>query len=223
MEQNESNVMRRKNEKLYTIGEEIFNSISHGIGAGLSIAALVISVVAAVLNGGIIEVVSACIYGSTLIIMYLFSTLYHAIQNEKAKKVLRVFDHSSIFLLIAGTYTPYTLVTLRHSKWGIILFCTIWSAALIGILLNSINMRKFRVVSHFLYVAMGWAVIFAIKPLIESLVLPGLVLLVAGGIVYTAGIIFYSMKKFKFMHSIWHLFVLGGSILHFLSIVIYVY
>lgn len=223
MSQQESNVMYRKNGKFYTIGEEIFNSVSHGIGAGLSIAALVISVVAAVLSGDSIAVLSACIYGTTLIIMYLFSTLYHAIQHERAKKILRIFDHSSIFLLIAGTYTPYTLVTLRNSKWGITLFTIIWSAALIGVVLNSINVQKFRFVSYFLYLLMGWAVVFAMKPLTENLALPGLVLLVAGGVVYTGGIVFFSLKKFKFMHSIWHLFVLGGSVLHFLSIVLYVF
>lgn len=210
--------------KLYTVGEEIFNSVSHGVGAALSIAALVIVVVAAALGGGgWVSIVSACIYGSTLIILYMASTLYHAIQNNLAKKILRIFDHSSIFLLIAGTYTPYTLVTLKDNKMGIILFGVIWGAAILGVILNSISIAKFKIFSLILYVVMGWAVVFAIKPMLENLAVPGLVLLLVGGVAYTGGLVFYGMKKYKYMHSIWHLFVLAGSVLHFLSIVLYVY
>lgn len=214
----------KKTKKRYSIGEEFFNSITHGIGIGLAIAGLTITVIKAVLNGGdAIEVASACIYGTTLIIMYFSSTLYHAIQNEKAKKILRIFDHHSIYLLIAGTYTPYMLVTLRNTTIGKVLFIVIWACALLGIILNSIDLTKYRKVSTVLYLIMGWAVVVAIKPLRENLASQGVILLFSGGIVYTVGVIFYALKKYKFMHSIWHLFVLGGSILHFLSIVLYVY
>lgn len=211
-------------KKRYTISEELFNSITHGVGIGLAISGLVISLLKAILTGGdSIEISSAAIYGATLIIMYLFSTLYHAITHDKAKKVFRIFDHISILLLIAGTYTPYTLVTLRGTDVGLGLFIVIWSAAILGIVLNSINLKKFRIFTAVLYILMGWAVVVAIKPLSQNLPYPGIVLLFVGGIVYTVGVVFYSLKRFKFMHSIWHLFVLGGSILHFLSIVLYVY
>lgn len=213
-----------KEGKLYTLGEEIFNSVSHGVGAALSIAALVLSIIAAAIGKGTAKaVVSAVIYGVSLIILYMSSTLYHALTAPLAKKVFRVFDHSSIFILIAGTYTPIALVTLGDTSTGVILFSIIWAFTVIGIILNSLSIEKFKIISMILYVGMGWAAVWAFKPLFENMALPGIILIIAGGVAYTGGLIFYALKNFRYMHSIWHLFVLAGSILHFLAIVLYVY
>jgi len=210
--------------KFYTLGEEIFNAVSHGVGALLSIAALVLLVVAAVIGkGSASAIVSAVIYGVSLIVLYTSSTLYHALTNETAKKVFRIFDHSSIFILIAGTYTPIALVILKDTNLGIILFSVLWTLTVLGIILNSLSIEKFKVISMLLYVGMGWAAVLAAKPLWENVVLPGIILLVIGGIAYTGGLTFYGLKKFKYMHSIWHLFVLAGSVLHFLCIILFVY
>ena len=207
--------------QFYTKGEEMFNSISHGVGALLSISALVLTVVWTVLYGDGLCLLSALIYSISLILLYCMSTLYHALTHPTAKKVFRVFDHCSIFLLIAGTYTPYTLVTLRGPVgWWI--FAAVWAVTVLGIVLNSISIERFTVFSMICYVAMGWVIIVAIKPLAAALPATGLWLLVAGGVVYTLGIIFYAMK-WRYAHSIWHLFVLGGSVLHFFSILLYVY
>lgn len=208
----------------YTLGEELTNSISHGIGAGLSIAALVLCVVRAAINIESVKamgVVAAAIYGSTLIILYCMSTLYHAITNKTARTVFRVFDHTSIYLLIAGTYTPITLITLR-GPIGWVLFGIVWGVAVLGITLNAISIEKFRKFSIVSYILMGWAVVFGGKPVIEQLPKGGLIFLLIGGAAYTIGIIFYALKKVKYMHSIWHFFVLAGSITHFFAIYLYV-
>lgn len=205
----------------YTLGEDLTNSISHGIGACLSVAALVLCIVRAALHGTTAGVVGASIYGSTLIIMYCMSTLYHAITNEKARHIFRVFDHLSIYLLIAGSYTPITLVTLKGAM-GWTLFGIVWGVAILGIVLNSISLEKFKVFSMISYVAIGWAVVIGAKDIIEKLDRNGLMLLLYGGIAYTVGIIFFALKKYKYMHSIWHFFVLCGSILQFFSIYLYV-
>ena len=205
----------------YTLGEELINSISHGIGAGLSITALVLCVVRAAVHGNTWGVDSSCIYGSSLIMLYCMSTLYHAITNKTARKVFRVFDHTSIFFLIAGTYTPITLVTL-NGPMGWTMFGIVWAAAVLGIVLNSINIEKFKKFSMICYIGMGWAVIIGIKSVIEQLPREGFIFLLLGGIMYTLGIIFYALKKYKYMHCIWHLFVLAGSILHFFCIYGYV-
>ena len=205
----------------YTLGEDLTNSISHGIGACLSVAALVLCIVKAALHGTTAGVVGASIYGSTLIIMYCMSTLYHAITNEKARHIFRVFDHLSIYLLIAGSYTPITLVTLKGAM-GWTLFGIVWGVAILGIVLNSISLEKFKVFSMISYVAIGWAVVIGAKDIIEKLDRNGLMLLLYGGIAYTVGIIFFALKKYKYMHSIWHFFVLCGSILQFFSIYLYV-
>lgn len=206
----------------YSLGEEITNAILHGIGALLSIAALVLCVVFSSIHGNAYAVVSSCIYGSTLIVLYTMSCLYHSFKVNNAKRVFRIIDHCSIFLLIAGTYTPYTLVTLNGTL-GWIMFGVIWGSAIIGIILNAINLNKYKVLSMILYVAMGWAVVFTFNPLIENLERGGVYLLLSGGIVYTIGAIFYGIgRKYKYMHSIFHFFVLAGSILHFFSILIYV-
>ncbi len=207
--------MRRK----YTTGEEVFNSVTHGVGALLAIAGCVILIVRAVLFADAITVVSSAIYGGSLIMLYTMSTLYHAIQPEGAKKVFRIFDHGTIYLLIAGTYTPFTLSCLRGAL-GWTLFGIIWGCAILGIVLTSVNLRKFQLFSTICYVAMGWAVIFAIKPLWEKIDTLPLIFLVIGGVLYTGGIIFYLMKESRYMHSIWHLFVVGGSIFHYFSVLL---
>lgn len=205
----------------YTRGEEIFNAVSHGAGVLFAAAGCALVITFAALKRDPWSIVSCAIYGAALICLYLSSTLYHAASTPKYKAVLRILDHCAIYVLIAGTYTPYVLVTLRGPiGWGI--FAFIWAAAIMGVLMDSINMRKFRVFTKICYVAMGWAIIFAIKPLMDSLALGGIVLLISGGLMYTGGIVFFAMKRIKYMHSIWHLFVLAGSILHFLSVLLYV-
>ena len=166
-------------------------------------------------------VVSSIVYSFSLFTLYLASTLYHACSNRTVKAVLQILDHCSIFLLIAGTYTPFTLITLR-GPLGWTLFGVVWAAAIVGIVLNAIDVKKFSKVSMVCYLAMGWVVIFAIKPLVQSLPLGGVILLAAGGVLYTGGVAFYALNKIHYMHSVWHLFVLGGSICQYLSIALYV-
>lgn len=205
----------------YSLGEELINSISHGLGACLSVAALVLCVVQAAINGDAWGVVSACLYGTSLVILYSMSTLYHAITNKTARKVFRIFDHTSIFFLIAGTYTPITLVTL-NGPMGWTMFGIVWAAAILGIVLNSINIDKYRKLSMICYIGMGWTVVIGIKDVISLLPGAGFNFLLIGGVLYTVGIIFYALKKLKYMHSVWHLFVLAGSIMQFFCIYFYV-
>lgn len=205
----------------YTVGEEICSAVSHGIGAGLSVAALVTMVVRAVHSGDMYAIVAAAIFGASLVILYTMSTLYHALTPDKAKKVFRIFDHATIFLLIAGTYTPYLLVIMRGTV-GWVLLCILWALTAIGIVFDAIMLERFHKVEMVLYVAMGWCIVVASKTLIASLAPGGLALLLAGGVLYTIGIIFYSLKKVRYMHSVWHLFVLAGSILHYFSVYLYV-
>ncbi len=206
------------NNRKYTLGEEIFNATSHGVGAILSIIALIFMLL---FSSTGLEVASSMIFGTTLILLYISSTLYHAIANEKAKKVFQILDHCTIYLLIAGTYTPYALLIIG-GKAGWLIFTVIWLSALFGILLNSINLIKFRKLSIALYIAMGWAIAFYIPQLLANLELGGLLLLIAGGLLYTLGIIFYIIKSIKYFHSVWHLFVLFASICHILSVLIYI-
>ncbi len=205
--------------KRYTLGEEIFNSVSHGAGGMLAIAGTVVLIVIAALYSNAWGVVSSAIYGASMIILYTMSTLYHAITNKKAKSFFRIMDHNTIFILIAGTYTPYTLVPLRGPV-GWTLFGIIWGAAIIGIVFNSISLEKAKKLSLVCYVAMGWAIIFAIKPMIASVTKTSLVFLLIGGIFYTAGIVFYAVKKIRYFHSVWHLFTVGGTVFHYFSILL---
>lgn len=205
----------------YTLGEEIFSSVSHGVGTMLAIAATVLVIVFAAIHRNVFGVVSGAIYGATMIILYSMSTLYHSITAPRAKKVLRVIDHCSIFLLIAGTYTPICLCTLRESG-GIPLLCVIWGAALLGITLNAVALEKFRKASIIFYVVMGLAIVVKMRTLLSLLGTDAVILLAAGGAVYIIGIIFYVLKKIRYMHPIWHLFVLGGSVLHFFFILFHV-
>lgn len=206
-----------KEQKRYTLGEEIFNSVTHGIGGGLSIAGTVVLIVFAAIYSNAWGVVSSAIYGGSLIILYTMSTLYHAITNRRAKGFFRIMDHNTIFFLIAGTYTPITLVPLRGA-FGWVLFGVIWAAAVLGIVFNSIDLEKYRKPSVVCYVLMGWAVVFAIKPMLASVNKLSLLFLLIGGLFYTFGIIFYVMKKKKYFHSIWHLFTIGGSVFHWFAI-----
>jgi hemolysin III len=199
------------------LGEEIFNSVSHGVGAALAIAGTVVLIVAAAIHTNAWGVVSCCIYGASLIILYTMSTLYHSFTNKRVKSFFQIMDHNTIFLLIAGTYTPITLFFLGGSV-GWILFSVVWAAAIFGIVINSINLEKARIPSIFCYVAMGWVIIFAIKPLIAAMPTVSLIFLITGGAFYTLGIIFYAIKRIKYFHSVWHLFTIAGSVFHYFSI-----
>lgn len=206
----------------YTLGEEITNSITHGIGVILSIAALVLTIVISAIHHNGIGVVSAAIYGTTMILMYLISCLYHSMSpNIKAKKVFRVIDHCDIYLYIAGCYTPFC-ISLIGGGIGWTLFGLVWSCAIVGVLLNAINLEKNKKLSLILYLAMGWMIIISVKPLLNNLPIKGLMLLLSGGIIYTIGAVIYGIgSKKRYFHSIFHVFVLMGSVLQFFSILLY--
>lgn len=197
-----------------SLGEEIANSITHGIGVGLSIAALVILVIFAARISDVWKVVSFSIYGATMIALFMASTLYHAFPQPKVKKFFHILDHSSIFLLIAGTYTPITIGTMRGG-WGWTMFGIIWGLTLVGICLKIFAMSKLKWVSTIVYLAMGWLIIIAIKPLMSVVSKTVLMWMAIGGLCYSLGVIFYIAKKLPYHHAIWHLFVLGGAISHF--------
>ena len=203
--------------KHYTLGEEIANAVSHGLGALLAIAGCVVLIVCSALDHSPLKVVTSSIFGASLILMFVMSTMYHALSNRKAKSVFRIFDHNAIFLLIAGTYTPLTLVALQG--WiGWAIFGVVWAATILGIVLNSINMERFKKFSMVCYLVTGWCIIVAIVPLIQHLNLVDLIFLLAGGIAYTVGILFYRLKSIQYMHSIWHLFVLAGAVCHYFCV-----
>lgn len=206
----------------YTLGEELMNSISHGVGALLGIAALVLCVVRAAQSGDPYRIVSGAIFGFTVLILYLMSCLYHALKVNKAKRVFRVIDHCTIFLLIAGTYTPYTLVSLRDSVgWWV--FGVIWATAIVGIVLNAVSLKKFSRISVALYLIMGWMIVIAYQPMVQAIPRGGMQLLVWGGVAYTLGAILYGIgSRRKYFHSIFHFFCIIGTVLHFFSIYLYV-
>lgn len=205
----------------YTLGEEIANSVTHGVGAALAVAALVLLIVKSVGDGGGVLLASALVYGISLLIEYTMSTLYHALAPEKAKRVFKVLDHSCIYILIAGTYTPFCLVTLWPT-WGLALVIAIWTMAIIGVAFEAFWTFRPRWISAVIYVIMGWCIV-AFVPTLYSVMNPiGFWLLIAGGVSYTVGAVFYIFKKVKYMHSIFHVFVLAGSILHFFSIFLFV-
>lgn len=210
----------------YTKGEEIFNMTSHIVGAVLGVVATVLCIVFAAVHGNGYGVVSGSIYGVTMIILYTMSSIYHGLSPKvNSKKVFQVLDHCSIFLLIAGSYTPFALCAIREhdALAGWFIFGVIWLLAILGIVLNSIDIKKFRVFSMICYLLMGWCIIIKANLLPELLTLNGFILLLAGGIAYTIGAIVYGLgKKYKYAHSIFHLFILLGSFLHFLCILLYV-
>ena len=205
----------------YSVGEEIAHSITHGIGALLSIAGLAVLVSSASFNGDAWHIVSSSVYGATLIILYSTSTLYHAITHPRAKSVLQLLDHAAIYLLIAGTYTPFLLVSLRGG-WGWSLFAVIWGLAITGIVFEFIDSTRFKKLSLWLYLGMGWIVLLAIKPMLAVVETGGLILLLLGGLSYSLGVIFYVREQMAYHHAIWHLFVLAGSVFHFFAVFFYV-
>ncbi len=212
----------KKTAPHYTVGEEIFNSVSHGVGAVFALVGGSVIVTLAILYGGALTVTACVIYAVSLCLLYTMSTLYHAFPFPKVKALFRVFDHSCVYLLIAGTYTPFMLITLQGNATGMVIFIVNWSAAVLGIVLSSVNLKKFSKISLVLYLVMGWSVLFAIGDVVQNLATGGLVLLMLGGIFYTVGVVFYVLKKVPYMHSIWHLFVLVGSVLHYVCITVYV-
>ncbi len=205
----------------YSTAEEIANSITHGVGLLLAIAGLATLVAFAVLHGTAWHIVGCSIFGATLVLSYLTSTLYHSIPSARAKSILRIFDHCAIFLLIAGTYTPLMLVNLR-GPWGWSILGVVWGIATLGIVFKVTMLRKWTVVSVVLYVAMGWVVVVATKPLLSAVAPAGLLLLLLGGLAYTGGVIFYGLRRMPYHHAVWHLFVLAGSVLHFFAVLFYV-
>ena len=208
------------NSKRYLVVNEILNALTHGIGVGLSIAGLVLLVIKGAQLGSPIHIVAYAIYGSSLILLFLASTLYHSLIFTKARKVFQVFDHSSIYILIAGTYTPFCLLTIQG--WlGWTLFGIIWFMALLGVIYKSIWLSRKGKSATIIYIIMGWLCLIALKPLYLGLGLTGTILLAAGGVSYTIGAIFYSFKNIKYMHVVWHLFVLAGAALMFFSILLY--
>ncbi len=205
----------------YSLGEEVANSITHGVGIALSIGGLAVLAAFAARFGDVWHIVSCSIFGATLILMYTASTLYHSIPLSDVKTVLRVIDHSAIFFLIAGTYTPFTLVNLR-GPWGWSLFGIVWGIALLGVAFQVTLLRRWKIASVGLYIAMGWVIVVAIKPLLASIAPMGFKLLLAGGLCYTLGIVFYAWRRLPYHHAIWHLFVLAGSVLHYFAILLHV-
>jgi hemolysin III len=200
---------------------ERFNSISHLVGATLALAGLVVLVVFASLQGDPWKIVSFSIYGVSLFLLYTLSTLYHSLRG-RAKQIFRKLDHVAIYLLIAGTYTPFTLVTLRGT-WGWTLFVIIWGLAIVGIIVDSLHKKGSRTMQMVIYLLMGWLILVAMYPLVQALPKGGLVLLVLGGVFYTSGIIFYALDdRMNHAHGIWHLFVLAGSISHYLAVLLYI-
>jgi hemolysin III len=205
----------------YTPKQELANSLIHGIGAVVAAAGTAFLIVMACLRGSAWHIVSFSVYGGTLFLLYLTSTLYHSLTSPGAKRVFEVLDHSFIFLLIAGTYTPFTLVTL-HGPWGWSLFGVVWGLAVAGIIYKASFTRSHHFFSTCLYIGLGWIVVLALKPLLAVLPLGGFILLVLGGVSYSFGTYFYHNEKFYYSHAVWHLFVLAGSFFHYCAILFYV-
>ena len=206
----------------YTVGEEIANAVTHGVAALLSIAGLAVLVAFAVLYSGSPKVVAAVsIFGASMVFLYTASTLYHSIPNPRAKKVLQYLDHSMIYVLIAGSYTPFCLITLQGYT-GIALLCAVWLIAIAGISLQAVLLYKADWINCLLYLSMGWLAVFVIDPLVSTLDSTGLALLVAGGLAYTVGVVFYIFERIPFSHAIWHTFVFAGTTLQFFSVLFYV-
>jgi hemolysin III len=203
-----------------SIGEEIANSISHGVGLLGAIAVTPILIVVASRQSGALGIVAASVFGATMILMYLMSMLYHALPESRAKRVFHILDHCAIYILIAGTYTPFTLVVLGGG-WGWSMFGVVWGVAIVGILFKAVGRMRHPIVSTTIYIVMGWLVILAIRPLWLHLPVGGVVLLGAGGIAYTLGVAFYASTGMRYNHLLWHLFVLAGTTCHFIAVLKY--
>ncbi len=206
----------------YSPGEELANALTHALGLVLSAVGLIVLIVAAgLMSAGAIAIVSCAVYGASLIALYAASTLYHSARLPASKNVLRTLDHLAIFLLIAGTYTPFVLIAL-HGVWSWLLFGVIWTLAALGIVFELTALRRFRGAMVALYIAMGWVGLIAIEPLVAALPGAGLWLLFGGGVSYTLGVAFYKWRSLRYHHAVWHLFVLGGSVLQYFAVLLYV-
>jgi hemolysin III len=205
----------------YRFGDELASSVIHGVGIVLSIAALATLVAFAALHGNALTVVACAVFGTSLVLLYTASTLYHSISVAAAKPVLRALDHIAIYVLIAGTYTPFTLIALP-GVWGWSLFTTVWALALAGSALELGLLKRYHKLAVLLYVSMGWIGMVAFRPLSEHLQTGGITLLLAGGLAYTLGVPFYLWRRLPYHHALWHVFVLAGSVLHFLAVLLYV-
>lgn len=210
---------RRKSlrERRQSLGEEIANSVSHGVGLLAAVVAAPFLIVAAVWRGGAAGIVGASIFAATVLVLYATSTLYHALPEGRAKRVFRILDHGAIFLLIAGTYTPFTLGVLRGA-WGWTLFGLVWGLAFAGVAAKAAGGVRYPVLSTGLYLAMGWLVLIAVKPLWDRVPMWGLFWLLAGGLAYTVGVAFFAAKRVRYGHFVWHLFVLVGTVCHFIAV-----
>lgn len=200
--------------------EEIANSISHGLGLVLALVALPILVVSAIRIGSTHYIIGAIVFGATMVLLYLASTLYHSISHEAAKRFCRFFDHSAIFLLIAGTYTPFALGVLRGA-WGWTILAIIWTLAITGIVIKALPHTRHSWISMVLYIVMGWLALVAIKPILQLVPVPGILLILAGGIAYTGGLAFFAARSVRYSHFIWHLFVIAGTTCHFFAVLWY--
>lgn len=201
--------------------EELANGITHGVGLALSILGLIALVVLSVMRGNAWHIAGCTTFGVTLVLLYAASTLYHTFHTPRLKRILKILDHTAIYLLIAGTYTPFTLVNLR-GFWGWTLFSLVWGLSVFGILWKLFHVERFQIVSTLVYVGMGWLVLIAIKPLMSAIPVTGIVWLVVGGLFYTVGVLFFAMKRMPYNHAIWHVFVMAGSICHYFAVVLYV-
>lgn len=206
---------------LFSKKEEVAHAITHGIGALLSMVALVLLIVSSTLNGSALVIVSTTVFGCTMLFMYVSSTIVHSLPVGKWKDIFLIIDHASIYVFIAGTYTPFVLIQI-NGGFGWTLFGIVWGCAFMGIILKLFFVKKFVILSTFFYILMGWMIVIAWKPLTEALHTNGIILLVTGGIIYTLGSVFYVWKRIPYHHVIWHVFVLAGSIFHFFAIFLYV-
>ena len=207
-------------ERTLAPGEELANSITHGVGLALSLLAAPVLIVSAAGTADRWRIVAASIYGATLVLMYLASTVYHAVRTGRAKAVLQRIDHAAIYLLIAGTYTPFLLITMRGT-WGWALFAVVWVLAITGVVLKSVFGARLPTLSTALYLAMGWMIVLAIRPLSHAVDPAGLRWIAVGGALYTGGVVFYVWERIRFGHAVWHLFVIGGSMAHFAAVLWY--
>lgn len=205
----------------YSTGEEIANSVTHGVAALLSIAGLVVMLSMMPVTADAATITAAAVFGASMIFLYTASTLYHAIPNLRVKRILQVLDHSAIYVMIAGSYTPFCLVTLKGTT-GTMLCIAVWSIALAGIILQPVLMKRAEWLNCLLYLLLGWCVVLVFEPLMAALPSAGIWLLAAGGVVYSLGVIFYLWERIPYNHAIWHLFVLGGTVLQFFSVLFYV-
>ena len=205
----------------YSFAEELAHAITHGAGLLASVVGLVVLIVFASLRGTAWHVVGTSLYGTTLVLLYAASTLYHALPSSRAKRVFQVLDHAAIYLLIAGTYTPFTLVNLR-GPWGWTLFGMVWGLAALGIVLEAVAQQRVRALSVVLYLGLGWLVAIAVKPLLAAVAPGGLILLLLGGLAYSGGVGFYGWRRLPYHHAVWHVFVLAGSVCHYFAVLFYV-